>query len=92
MLLRRHGLTPDELRAMELAAAARPLADPGVLFARPSIFDRCLERYVRDIGDDDLRRRATGEVAHLREKIFGLIDAGTETAAYDEADYQPLLD
>lgn len=90
-LASRHHLSRGEAAVLREAAAARQLADPAILFARPSVFDRCLEDYVRGIASDELRRRAHEEVRPLRERLFGHIDAGTEAAAFDEADYQPLL-
>ncbi len=77
---------------LQEVAAAHGLTDPAVLFARPSLFDKYFEQHLRQVGDDDLRRRADQEVARLRDRIFGQIDEGAESAAFDEDDYKPLLE
>jgi len=79
-LVDRHRLDRGEARALSDVAAANQLADPAVLFARPGLFDRCFEDYVRGIRDDDLRARADGEIARLRTRLFGALGAGEESA------------
>ena len=91
-LAQRHRLQPPEVSVLAEVAARFSLTDPGVLFARPTVFDRTLERHLRAIDDDDLRRRVTPEVSRLRTKIFGSIDASAESAAFDDDDYQPLIE
>jgi len=91
-LAQRHRLQRAEVSVLAEVAAHFSLTDPGVLFARPTVFDRTLERHLRAIGDDDLRCRAVPEVSRLRTKIFGSIDAGAESAAFDENDYHPLIE
>jgi len=91
-LIKAHRLEPAEKSVLEAAAAAQEMRDPAALFARPGVFDQSLERYVRAIDDDGLRRRAAREVAALRLKLFGPEIAGTRTSAYGDGDYKPLLD
>ena len=91
-LIERHRLQRGEARVLEAVAAARRLSDPGVLFVRPTLFDRYMEQYVRQIDQDDQRRRVDKEVAELRVRLFGYLDAGAETLAADASNHQPLVD
>jgi hypothetical protein len=70
-LVRLHRLDRGEAQVVQDVAAAQRLADPGVLFVRPNLFDRCFTIYLGEIGDADLRRRAEEEVARLRQRLFG---------------------
>jgi hypothetical protein len=87
-----HRLGPSRARVLQEVAAHNRLPDPGILFARPSLFDKYLEEHLRRVDDDELRRQADQEVARLRDRIFGQIDEGAESAAFDDDDYKPLLD
>ena len=71
-----HRLERSEVYALEEVALENRLPDPGVLFARPSVFDRLFEGRLRAIEDDSLRLEAGVEVDRLRAKLFGM-DAPT---------------